>query len=91
MKTKMAIKTSWSLPNNTVIVSGSIEGRLLTLEDKGTKGSITTADGVSRYILVGVGVIDPNYNSIERQGILIEKIEEMETIKSGMILEFDCS
>jgi len=88
MKTRFTIKTANGLPDGSFMVSGSVEGPFLTLTDKGRQGTAATTAGNIKVELTGIGVINPNFLTKERQGILLKILEGNGILVEGVTLDF---
>lgn len=87
MKTQFTIATARELPDGSVMVSGSVEGPFLSTV--GQHGYASIAGGNVEVVIAGIGVVDPNFLTKERQGILIKMVEGTANLLVGITLEFD--
>ena len=87
MKTLFTVKTAWELSDGSVALSGSIEGPFLSTV--GQHGCASIGGGKITVMITGIGVIDPNLLTKERQGILVKLSEGTANGLVGAKLEFD--
>ncbi len=67
MKTRYTVSEAGELKNETVMVSGFVEGPFLSV---GQEGAAETESGPLKVAVIGIGVMDPNIAPRGRQGIL---------------------
>ena len=85
MKTLFTVKTATELPDESIMVSGSVEGPFLTRV--GQSGYML--GGNVKVLITGIGVVDPTFLTAERQGILIKVLEGNVGALKGVTLVFD--
>ena len=65
------------------MISGSVQGPLFSLANRGQQGCAATSEGKVKVLLTGVAITDPALASRERQGILIKVLEG----NAGLLIE----